>query len=63
MEDFLLFFGRAFQKEIFRFVPHSSRDFTQILTGDMSWDASTRPQEKGDSQQLRLGITSCCLQQ
>lgn len=50
MEDFIAFFGRAFQKEIYRFVPHSSRDFTQVLTSDRSWDISTRPQAKGGSQ-------------
>lgn len=48
--DFFFYFGRAFQKTIYRFVPHSSRDFTQMLTGDMSWDISTRPEVKGDSQ-------------
>lgn len=41
-----MFFGRAFQKEIYRFVPHSSRDFAQMLTGDMSWDISTRSQRE-----------------
>ncbi|KAL2302823.1 hypothetical protein Nmel_010274, partial [Mimus melanotis] len=40
----------AFQKMIYRFVPHSSRDFTQMLTGDTSWNISTRPEVKGDSQ-------------
>lgn len=50
MEDFIVFFGSALQKEIYRFVPHSSRDFTQMLTGGMSWDISTRPQVKGDLQ-------------
>lgn len=50
MEDFPVFFGRAFQKEIYRFVPHSSRDFTQMLTGDTSCNISTGPQAKGDSQ-------------
>lgn len=50
MEDFIVFFGRSFQKEIYRFVPHSSRDFTQMLTGDTCWDIiSTGPQAKGDS--------------
>lgn len=46
----LYIFGRAFQKEIYRFIPHYFRDFTQMLTGDMSWDISTRPQAKGDLQ-------------